>query len=249
MYRNHYDTDCITWSPQGRIFQIEYAMEAVKQGTCIVGLKSKTHVVLCSLRRSVSKLAGHHQKLFEIDSHIGVAMSGITADAKILSNFMRMECLNHRFIYDSPMTVERLVALVADRSQVNTQRYSKRPYGVGLLVAGYDSTGSHLFETSPSGMYFEYVAMALGSRSQSSKTYLEKHFEQFADMRLEKLVECGVTALRASIAQDNELTVDNLSIAIVGKDHPLRELKLDEVRQYLERVPAQTAEDAPMDVD
>ncbi|KAL8429445.1 hypothetical protein Efla_007429 [Eimeria flavescens] len=81
MYTNLYDTDCITWSPQGRVFQVEYAEQAVTQGTCCVGLRSQTQAVLCTLKKSSSKLAGHQQKLFCIDDQVGVAISGITADA------------------------------------------------------------------------------------------------------------------------------------------------------------------------
>eukprot|EP00920_Eleutheroschizon_duboscqi_P021729 GHVT01051820.1.p1 GENE.GHVT01051820.1~~GHVT01051820.1.p1 ORF type:complete len:160 (-),score=24.13 GHVT01051820.1:571-1050(-) len=123
MYRNQYDTDCITWSPQGRIFQVEYAMEAVKQGTCCVALKSNTHAVLCSLRRSVSKLSGYHRKLFKIDEHIGVAMSGITGDAKVISNFMRNECLHHRYVFNRPVPVGRLVNMLAD-SKTSKRHFS-----------------------------------------------------------------------------------------------------------------------------
>lgn len=250
MYRNTYDTDCITWSPQGRIFQIEYAMNAVTQGTCVLGLRSETHVVTCALRRTVSKLASHNQKAYKIDGHIGLVMSGITADARVISNFMRGECLHHKFVYDSPIPVGRLVKMISDKSQVNTQRYSKRPYGVGLLVAGYDSSGSHLFETCPSGNYLEYHAMALGARSQSSKTYLEKHFESFRDASVKQLVNHGLKALRAAIPQDQELTADNVAIGIVGKETPWLEYPRDEVKvslDYLAETAPQVVEDVTME--
>jgi len=240
MYRNLYDTDCITWSPQGRIFQVEYAMEAVKQGVCVVGVRSKTHSVLCSLKRSVSKLAGYQQKLFKIDDHIGIAMSGLTADAKVLANVMRNECLTHRYVYDSPMRVGRLVAGIGERSQVNTQRYSKRPFGVGLIVAGYDSAGAHLFETCPSGNYYEYYALALGARSQSARTFLEKNFENFPNLSPEELVVCAFKALQASIAQEQELTVQNVSVAVVGEGTPWREYGQEEIAAVLNQLPQPT---------
>lgn len=248
MYRNLYDTDCITWSPQGRIFQIEYAMEAVKQGTCCVGLKSNTHVVLCSLKRSVSKLAGYHKKLFKIDDHIGVAMSGITADAKVISNFMRNECLHHKYVFDSPISVGRLVGMVADKSQVATQRYSKRPYGVGLLVAGFDSNGAHLFETCPSGNSYKSYAMAFGSRSQSSKTYLEKYFETFSSLSLDELVQHGMKAMKASLSADQELTVENVCVGVVGEDTLWREFTAEEILPILDSIEVSSA-DEPMEVD
>jgi hypothetical protein len=94
---------------------------------------------------------------------------------------MRSECLNHKFVYESPVQVERLVSDVADKHQEATQSYVRRPYGVGLLVAGYDRTGPHLFQTDPSGNYYEFLAMAMGSRSQTAKTYLEKNHGRFPD--------------------------------------------------------------------
>ena len=92
---------------------------------------------------------------------------------------MRSECLNHKFVFSSALQTERLVGDIADKHQRATQSYVRRPYGVGLLVAGYDRTGPHLFQTSPSGNYFEWRANAIGARSQSARTYLEKHFEGY----------------------------------------------------------------------
>merc|ERR1712168_1083942 len=136
MFRNQYDNDVTVWSPQGRIHQIEYAMEAVKQGSATVGIKSSTHVVMVALKRAPSDLSAHQKKILQIDDHCGIAIAGLTADARILSRFMRMECLNERYAYDRPMPVTRLVGRVGAKSQIPTQRYGRRPFGVGLLVAG-----------------------------------------------------------------------------------------------------------------
>ena len=92
---------------------------------------------------------------------------------------MRAECLNRRFVYETPMQVSRLVTDVADKHQRATQSYVRRPFGVGLLVAGHDRTGAHLFATCPSGNMYEYKAFAQGARSQSAKTYLERNFASF----------------------------------------------------------------------
>merc|ERR1711935_123810 len=91
MFRNQYDTDCITWSPQGRIHQIEYAEEAVKQGSCCVGLVSKTHAVLATLKRSNSELGSYQQKVFKIDNHIGIGIAGLTPDGRVLSHFLSLD--------------------------------------------------------------------------------------------------------------------------------------------------------------
>ncbi|GAA5984464.1 hypothetical protein JCM5350_003370, partial [Sporobolomyces pararoseus] len=101
-------------------------------------------------------------------------------------------------------------------AQINTQHYGHRPYGVGLLVAGYDDKGPHLYEFSPSGNCLEYYAMSIGARSQSAKTYLETHYSSFPNCSLEELIKHGLNALRDTLQQDKELTVENTSIGIVG---------------------------------
>mmetsp|Transcript_17881 Transcript_17881/g.32447 ORF Transcript_17881/g.32447 Transcript_17881/m.32447 type:complete len:114 (-) Transcript_17881:29-370(-) len=111
MFRNQqYDMDCITWNPNGRVFQVEYAMAAVNNGTPVLGLRSKTHVVLVSHKRAQSELAESQKKIFKIDDHMCIGIAGLTADARVLAEYMRNECLNHRYIYDAPMNVGRLVA-------------------------------------------------------------------------------------------------------------------------------------------
>mmetsp|Transcript_36344 Transcript_36344/g.102671 ORF Transcript_36344/g.102671 Transcript_36344/m.102671 type:complete len:268 (-) Transcript_36344:40-843(-) len=232
MFRNQYDTDVTTWSPAGRLHQIEYAMEAVKQGSAAVGLRSNTHVVLATLKRAASELSSFQKKIFKIDDHMGVAIAGLTADGRILSRYMRNECLNHRFIYESPLPISRLVRQVADKAQVCTQRSYKRPYGVGLLVAGFDVSGPHLFQTCPSGNYYEYNAIAIGARSQAAKTYLERKFEGFPEMSLDALIHEGLQALSASVA-DGELTTSNCTIAVVGKDTDLTILEDSLLEPYI----------------
>jgi len=251
MFRNQYDNDITVWSPQGRLYQIEYAMEAVKQGSACVGLKSKTHAVVCTLKRSSSELASHQQKIFNIDEHIGIAIAGLTSDARVLSAFMRNECMNHKYVYGTPVQVGRLVLRVADKSQKNTQRYGSRPYGVGLLVIGYDQTGAHLYETCPSGNYFDYKAMAIGTRSQSAKTYLEKKFEEFADASLETLIKEGLTALAETISSSDEvgLTSKNTSVGIVGLEQKFEVLEGSKLQPYLDGIESKHSAGGHMEVE
>ncbi|KAF5393893.1 hypothetical protein D9757_000283 [Collybiopsis confluens] len=216
MFRNTYDSDNTVFSPQGRLHQVEYALEAVKQGSAAVGLRSKTHSILLALKRSTGELASYQQKMFRIDDHVGIAIAGLTSDARVLSNFMRQQAMSSKMAFNRPVPVNRLVSAIADKAQVNTQEYGRRPYGVGFLVIGQDQTGPHLYEFSPSGNSYEYYAMSIGARSQSAKTYLEKHYESFADSSLEDLIKHGLHALRETLQQDKDLNVNNTSIGIVG---------------------------------
>lgn len=238
MFRNSYDTDVTLWSPQGRLFQVEYAMEAVKQGSAAVGVKSKTHVVLASLKRAPhAELSSYQKKLFCIDRHLGIAIAGLTADARVLSRFMRNECLNHRYVFDSPIQTGRLVLMVADKSQVCTQQSSKRPYGVGLLVAGVDEqTGPHLFQTCPSGNFYEYKSISIGARSQSAKTYLEKNFEQMDACSRDDLVKHALRALRETTGENVELNSKNTAVGIVGIGEDFRIYEDEEVEEFVRLV-------------
>eukprot|EP01080_Neovahlkampfia_damariscottae_P000382 gene382-6796_t len=219
MFRNQYDTDVTTWSPAGRLHQVEYAIEAVKQGSAAVGCKSDTHVVLASLKRSPhSELSSYQQKLYKIDNHMGIAIAGLAADGRVLAKYLRTACLNHLYIYEQPIQVGRLVLKLSDKSQVSTQRSSKRPFGVGLLVSGYDKTGTHLYQTEPSGNYYSYKAIAIGARSQSAKTYLEKNYESFPNCSKKDLIKHALLALQGTTGDNVELNAKNTSLSVVSKD-------------------------------
>ncbi|XP_043266709.1 proteasome subunit alpha type-1 [Venturia canescens] len=217
MFRNQYDSDVTVWSPQGRLHQVEYAMEAVKLGSATVGLKNKTHAVLIALKRASSELSAHQKKIIPIDKHMGITIAGLTADARMLSRYMRTECLNYKYSHDDVLPVSRLIATLGNKMQTCTQRYDRRPYGVGLLVGGYDDQGPHIYQTCPSANYYDCKAMAIGARSQSARTYLEKHLTEFLGCTLEELVKHGLRALRDTLPNEMDLSTKNVSIGIVGK--------------------------------
>mmetsp|Transcript_287 Transcript_287/g.523 ORF Transcript_287/g.523 Transcript_287/m.523 type:complete len:303 (+) Transcript_287:85-993(+) len=220
MFRN-YDTDVTTWSPAGRLLQVEYALKAVKQGSATVGIRSSNHVVLVSLKRSHSELSSYQQKQFKIDNHMGISIAGLVADARVLCTYMRNECINHRYVYDTPMPPSRLVGKIADKSQKTTQSDIKRPYGVGLLVASYTPrSGPQLFRTCPSGNYYEYIGYAIGARSQSATTFIEKEYKNFDNMPLEELIVTALRALESTIPENIELTEENTSISVIGAPSP-----------------------------
>lgn len=177
---------------------------------------------------SPNDLASHQEKVFDIDDHLGMVFSGLTADARYINKFMRNESLNYWYAHGSQHPVERMVNKLAKKSQAKTCHPSKRPFGVGLLVAGIDELGTHLFETCPSANVYEYKAMAIGAKCQSAKTYLEKNFDKFNKLSRDELITHGVKALRAS-AQEEELNVNNVSIGVVSADEKFRLLKTEEL--------------------
>lgn len=243
MFRNQYDTDVTVWSPEGRLLQVEYAMESVKQGSACVGMRSSTHVVIGALKRSVSDLSSHQKKLLCIDDYIGIGIAGLTADARSLAKWMRNECLNYKYVYGTSIPSSRLVNDLADRHQRTTQTYVRRPYGVGLLVATYDKSGPHLYQTCPSGNVYEYYASSIGARSQSGKTYLEKHFDSLSDASLDDLILHSLKALLGCVSGDAELTRENGSVAFLGKDQKFTIIEGDELQPYLDRLEVEGADD------
>ncbi|KAF2366858.1 Proteasome subunit alpha/beta [Trinorchestia longiramus] len=159
---------------------------------------------------------------------------GLTADARVLSRFMRLECLNERYAHDQPLSLQKLMERLGAKMQVATQRYDKRPYGVGLLLAGYDEDGPHIYQTCPSANYYECRSMAIGARSQSSRTYLERHLEELETCTREQLVRHALRALRDTLPNDVELTSKNCSLAVVGEGEDLQIFDDDRVAPYLE---------------
>jgi 20S proteasome subunit alpha 6 len=251
MNRNNFDNDITTWSPEGNLYQIQYAMEAVKQGSATVGAKSQDFVVLTALKRSpTSELSSYQEKIFLIDSHVGMSVSGLISDARVLARLMRTETKQHRFLQENPMPIQRLMETVASESGLRTLQYGHRPFGVGLLVAGYDAThGTKLFQTCPSGNIYDFKAIAVGTRSQSARTYLERNIDAIATASKADLVHHALLALRETCPADVKLTAQNTSVAIVGKGQNFVVYKEDDVRDALALLPAPAAAPEPMDMD
>lgn len=203
-----------------------------------------------STQRNAEELSSYQKKLFAIDSHVGIAIAGLASDARVLSNFMKQQCLGHRLTYGRDMPLRSLVEMIGEKAQINTQHYGKRPYGVGLLVAGVDDKGPHLFEFQPSGLCEEMVAFAIGGRSQMARTYLEKNLDKFESCGKEELIAHGLRALKESLVQDKGLTVENTSVGVVGvelsKDgvktvDPFKVYDGQEVKAWIDAVADDTA--------
>lgn len=235
MFKNPYDNDVTTWSPQGRLYQLEYAMEAVKQGSATVGVKNKSDcAVLAALKRSTSELSAHQKKIIPIDDHVGMSIAGLTADARILARYLRNECMNERYAHEQSLPVKRLIGNLELKMQLSTQRYDRRPHGVGILVSGFDKSGPHIFHIEASALSQDCKAMAIGARSQSARTYLEKNIDAFPECDRAKLIRHSLLALRECLPNDVELSTKNVSLAVVGKDLPFTSYDDDEVAPFLD---------------
>ena len=198
--RSEYDRGVNTFSPEGRLFQVEYAIEAIKIGTTAIGISTSEGIVLAVEKRLLSPLqeASSVEKLAEIDSHIGCAMSGLSADARTLIDHARSESQYHRFTFNEPMKVDSLTQAVCDLAlrfgESGEENTMSRPFGVALLVAGWDKHGPALYHTDPSGTFTRFDAKAIGAGSEGAQTSLQEQFHK--NLTLEEAETMAVTILK-----------------------------------------------------
>lgn len=226
-----YDRAITVFSPDGRLFQVEYAREAVRTGATSIGMVCKDGIILAAHKRISTPLAvsSSHEKIFQIDSHMAAASSGLVADARRLVDLARLESQKHRLAYDEEIPVDLLAKNLGDHIQYYTQFAGVRPYGVSLLLAGADG-GLHLFETDPSGALFEYKACAIGSGKKAVEELLKKEYRD--DITLDEGLKLVVKALRKVV--EEKLTSDTADIAIIRlKDKKVHVLTQDEMSKAL----------------
>jgi len=158
-----YDRTIAMFSPDGRLFQVEYAKEAVKRGITALGVVFKDGVLLATVKPLDALMAPTSaEKVFQIDDHLAAVAAGYLADARVLIEYCRIKAQIHRLTYEEPMDVWAAARVIGDRMQLLTQYGGLRPYGTTLLLGGQDNTGNHLIEADPSGMLFEWYAYAIG---------------------------------------------------------------------------------------
>ncbi|HEX2022349.1 MAG TPA: archaeal proteasome endopeptidase complex subunit alpha [Candidatus Thermoplasmatota archaeon] len=231
-----YDRAITVFSPDGRLFQVEYAREAVKRGTTTVGLKFQDGVVLIVDKRITSQLIepGSIEKIFKLDDHVGCATSGLVADARVLVDRARTDAQMNRVTYDEYVEVETLVKKICDFKQTYTQYGGVRPFGTALLIAGRDATNVLLFETDPSGALMSYKATAIGAgRSQVMEIFEAEYREGLSK---DDAIALGLKALYR--ATEGKLNASALEIGIVTRDADFRKLTAEEIRAYADRIPS-----------
>lgn len=229
-----YDRAITVFSPDGRLFQVEYAREAVKRGTTTVGLKFSDGVALIVDKRIASKLieSTSIEKIFQIDEHIGCATSGLVADARVLVDHARVIAQINKVTYAEKMDIETLVKRLCDFKQNYTQYGGVRPFGTALLVAGVDHTGAHLFETDPSGALVAYKAGSIGAGKNAIMDVFEEEYED--GMSMEDAILLGLKAL--SKATEDKLSTKAVEIGLVREGEAFRKLTDAEVEAYVKKL-------------
>lgn len=228
-----YDRALTVFSPEGRLYQVEYALEAVRRGTIAVAIKSKEDVCIAAQIKIPSKLMDPDSidKIFQIDEHIGVAISGLHADSRTLINYARVQAQSFRLTYDEPVRLNMLVKTIADLKQMYTQYGGIRPFGCALFFIGIDSTGPQIYTTSPSGIYRPYKAYALGSGEAQAREHIQANYKE--NMSFKEIVDLALNAIKESVEED--LTKDTIRIAYVksSEDNKFKICKKDEINKFI----------------
>ncbi|MFW9987137.1 MAG: archaeal proteasome endopeptidase complex subunit alpha [Candidatus Odinarchaeota archaeon] len=230
-----YDMAITQFSPEGRLFQVEYAIEAVRRGTTAIVCRNKNSVVFAVEKKS-SELQDDRtgsEKIFKIDDHIGVAIAGLTADARVLIDRARVQAQVNILNYDERISVKDSTLNICEYKQVFTQNAGVRPFGVSFLIAGIDSNGPSLYLTDPSGAMWSYFSFAIGSGATEARAYLEEHYNE--DISDEELKLLPLRTLK-EVMGDN-LNKNTYDIAFILKeDKTFRLLNLEEKEVLLTKL-------------
>jgi proteasome alpha subunit len=243
-----YDRGTSLYSPDGRIYQVEYAREAVKRGAPSVGIRGESAVALAARNRTSSSLMETEsvEKLHKLDDHVGAASAGHVADARQLVDVARQRAQVNRLRFGEPIGVETLSKDITDEIQESTQFGGTRPFGASLLVAGLDGDRARLFETDPSGTPHEWRAVAIGNDQADVLEFLEA---EYADgLGVDDAVALALRALH-SVADGDQFDTDTVSVATVTPDDGFRHLEDDAVASSIEAIPTDEDEDADGDED
>jgi len=227
-----YDRAITVFSPDGRLFQVEYAKEAVRRGATAMGVVCADGVILVAHKNITSNLLVFEsmKKIFKIDNHIAATASGLVADARRLVDMARLEAQKHRLTYNEPMTVEAVARQLCDTMQLYTQYGGTRPFGVSLLIAGVDSEPK-LYEAEPSGALTGYKADAIGSGKKEVDEFFEKEYKD--GLSVDDGINLAVRALKKTT--DSKLKAENVDVAVMLKGKRLKILSDEEVNRYLSK--------------
>ncbi|MHA1341939.1 MAG: archaeal proteasome endopeptidase complex subunit alpha [Promethearchaeota archaeon] len=208
-----YDRSLTMFSPEGRLYQVEYALESVKKGTLAIGIKSSKGAVLVVHKKLMNSLMDPDsiQKIYQVDEHIGCAISGLNADSRILVEYARVQCQVNLLSYDEPILLRSLVRKIADVKQQYTQYGGARPFGSALMFISVDAEGPQLMTTAPTGRYWSWKATAIGLNEDQAKKMLEEKYKE--DMTIEELQILGIDIIKSN--SDEEITPEKIQIGYI----------------------------------
>ena len=229
-----YDRAITVFSPDGRLFQVEYAMELVNRGATIMGIQCEEGVVLAS-EENIEPLeeAEYSWKIFKVDEHVGAAIVGLSSDARVLIDQARIYAQSNKLTYDEPIDVEVVTKRICDIQQMYTQHAGVRPFGVSLIFGGVDKTGPHVFGTHPSGTYRGYKATALGAGRETVVAILKEEYRD--DLSLEESTKLAAKCLLKAL--EARQMPPRIKIAVISTETKQLQMLPDEkVESYIKEL-------------
>ncbi len=226
-----YDRAITVFSPDGRLFQVEYAVETVNRGATILGITCSEGVVLGAEETIETKLEDpdFSWKLYKVDDHVGAAIVGLSSDARILIDQSRVYAQSNRLMYDDPIDIEIITKRVGDLKQLYTQHAGVRPFGVSILFGGVDRMGNRLFATHPSGSYRGYKAVAVGVGRETVINVLKKEYHE--NMKLDEAIKLAIKCLVKALEAREQPTRVKISV-IPSATKKLKALTDKEIEAY-----------------
>lgn len=227
-----YDRAITMFSPDGRLLQVEYAKRTVRLGNTAIGMVCKDGVILVTDKRLVDKLVVPDaiEKIFKIDEHIMATAAGILSDARVLVERAQVKAQQHRVDYDSPIDNLAIVKDLCNLKQLCTQSGGLRPFGVSLLVAGIDESGISLFETDPTGLFYQYKATVIGEGEQEIEETLHKEYKD--NMTMEEGLKLAIKLLKKAL--NNNFSAERVDAAMIPNSTKVVEkIKKDKLEKYL----------------
>jgi proteasome alpha subunit len=209
-----YDRAIVTFSPDGRLFQVEYAREAVKRGSTCLGVVYDKGVILTAFRPTspLSIPTVGSDKIHKLDNHLGASLSGFLADGRILVDSSRVKAQIYRLTYGEQINVMGAVREISDKMQLFTQYGGVRPYGVALLVGGVDENGPQLFEIDPSSAFYAWKAQSIGKGATEALKILQKEWKE--GLSEQDAIRLALRALRAG---EKGIKPSQVELAIISK--------------------------------
>jgi len=211
-----YDRAITMFSPDGRLLQVEYAKKTVRQGSTAIGIVCSDGILLVTDKRIVDTLIVPEsvEKIYQIDDHMGATASGILSDARVLVERAQVKAQQHKVTYDTEIDTLTIVKDICDLKQMCTQSGGLRPFGVSLLIAGIDNKKPKLFETDPTGIYFQYSATAIGEGEVEVEEILKKEYSQ--SITVEDALKLSIKALK-KVLSDN-FKIERIDAAYIKTD-------------------------------
>ena len=230
-----YDRAITMFSPDGRLLQVEYAKKTVRQGSTAIGMVFKDGVLLVADKRIVDSLVVPEavEKIWQIDDHMAATASGILSDARVLIERAQLRAQQHHVTYDTPIDTLSVVKDICNLKQICTQSGGLRPFGVSILLAGIDADGPKLFETDPTGIYFQYKATVIGEGEPEIEEFLKKEYSP--DLQLQDAIKLGLRALYKVI--EKEFNVDRVDGAyLTVSERKFTKLKRAQIERVLDEL-------------